>query len=397
MSFLTGSSGGPALSLFASRRSFSAATAILTEEVDQEQPGSDGSGFEISREPVVERLAGLRFTVSPVEGILAGCTYYRAEFDRTLYVKSIDGPTRSWAEVAGIDALGGVGPLHLFSEVATSFPGHVALLVGGLVTVSGSTTVAFTWRDYSPGFFNPHAGGMGENGLTRNERGFTAAWEIHVSPSFVLRGLLGQYRFPSGTADNPLSRGGSELAVGARAVLREGAVLSLRVSREVREEPGLLSELEGRMTPAIFERASVHARLSGSIRIHPALELDAHVEGIALRREQRSGEGGLFCQQVTWHAGHGLQVTARMSIFEKDARIPPLYQLESDLPGVSSSVPISGSGRRWYVLLRWIPRSWIRISVKHSVTESDVASERPTGPPRKTVKGVSAAQVDLIF
>ena len=58
----------------------------------------------------------------------------------------------------------------------------------------------------------------------------------------------------------------------------------------------------------------------------------------------------------------------RFIFFDTDDYDSRIYEFESDIQGVMSNIPLYGKGRRWYLLVKFRPVSFLSLSVKYAET-----------------------------
>ena len=66
-------------------------------------------------------------------------------------------------------------------------------------------------------------------------------------------------------------------------------------------------------------------------------------------------KGALIFQDFRYRFGKKLQLNARMTFFRTSSWISRIYEYESDIPGTFANYPLYGQGRKWYIMLRWMP------------------------------------------
>lgn len=362
-----------ALSLVVSRRDLMARIAAFDE--------SDGLSSDEVRAAaaaltpgarLVERLFGARLSWSPDECLMAGLSCYRSAFEEPTLEPTVAEHLRSGASVGGIDFNVNAGRAKLLGEMALSDRNATAILLGCVIDASRAGSISAAWRKYSPGFFNPHAGGFGENGLTRNETGFYVSCDLQLGHAARFTGYLDQFSYPDGTGDEVLPQGGKDLSGRLTIEESERVRVSLKLTREIRDETITSSAAPGRLLPSIAVRSSLRGSVTVAIRVSSHLLLTTRVDDLQTERSGVTGvgKGQLLTQQVSWHGNTALEVSAKIVMFGIDGKSPSLYVTESDLPGSFSHTVFTGFGTRWFLTAQWHPAIWISANLRWSLKES---------------------------
>ncbi len=319
---------------------------------------------------VVERIAGARLSLAPLDGLLVGATGFRSQFDRAILWNGSGVKRITAVSVGGCDVLAGYGRVHLFAEVAWSSMAGSAFLIGGLTQMAGSGALTFVWRDYVPGFFNPHASPLREYAGTLNERGFLASLEMPFAGAGRIGLQWDQYHAGEGSGQQPVTRGGHEIAVRCQIPLARGCELALRVASELREEYLADGGTGSVLRSVMGEGRAVRIRVGLLMRPGRGLQFQSRVEESESRGVRGTGRSGLVVQEIRWNAGPRLHVAGRLAFFGREGTSGPLYDMENDLGGVFGSFAIAGSGRRSSLVLNWEPAGWVAFAMKVSLEES---------------------------
>ena len=74
-----------------------------------------------------------------------------------------------------------------------------------------------------------------------------------------------------------------------------------------------------------------------------------------------------------------MTVDARFIFFKTDSYDSRIYEFENDIQGVMSNVPLYDEGRRWYIVLKFRPVSFVNLSAKYSETYFEGVKSIGTG------------------
>ncbi len=332
---------------------------------------------------VVERLAGARLSLALFDGLLIGATGFRSQFDRAILWTVSDVKRITGVSVGGCDVLAGCGRVHLFAEVARSSLAGSAFLIGGLALMAGSGTLTFVWRDYAPGFFDPHASPLREFAGTMNERGLLASLEMPIPGAGRVGLQWDQFQAGEGSGQQSVTRGGHGIAVRCQIPVARGCQLGLRVGSELREEY-LANGGTGRVVRSVMaEGRAVRIRVSLLMRPGRGIQIQSRVEESESCGVGGNGRSGIVVQEIRWNAGPRLHMVGRLVFFGREGTSGPLYDIENDLGGVFGSFATSGSGRRSSLVVNWEPARWLALGMKFSLEESDRRSGSESGIDQK--------------
>jgi len=277
------------------------------------------------------------------------------------------------ADIVGIDGGIQIQRLSAFGELARSGDRALALLVGGMLTLSPSATAMVVYRDYSPRFNNFHAQGFGESDNTKNERGLYLGLRVRPTRWLNVAGYLDQFKFPWQTFENPLPSRGHDILVESSADLARTLNLALRYSAKSVEatEPGTDSFL--RETRQLVDRDQQKLRATLVFTVDRKIRLKGRLETTTVSFDGGNARerGHLFYQDVRYSTLTGLSVEGRLIFFDTDSYESRVYEFENDIRGVFSNPALYGQGRRWYLLVRYDLFDVLTISAKYQQTEKE--------------------------
>ncbi len=115
-------------------------------------------------------------------------------------------------------------------------------------------------------------------------------------------------------------------------------------------------------------RVNLETRISNDLRYRSRVELSSN-------KNWSHRIGFAMFQDLRWQMNRLIQIMTRVSFFHTWDYSLRVYEFENDVPGVLRTVPLYGSGNKWYILLQIEPLEnfsvWLRI---RRITMDDVDS-----------------------
>lgn len=341
-----------------------------------------------------EHVIGVRAEYSSPGAFTAGCTAYRASFDRSFTPADRMRFSGNRLEAWGADVSGKVGLLSLSGECAF-LKGGAHACVGSMTLVSAAgQMLMIRCRDYQPAYDNLHASGEGDNGETRNERGASAALRLLPSTGIRLECYVDAFEHPWPDARTPIPRRGIEMAMSGETVIPSGGTLSVRCARKSSYEQVAAEDAWGREVRSGGKTGEDHFRCEASRRAGKSVAFSTVMEYV--RALEAGGDvlhGVLLGGDIVFAPLPRVSCDARFSLFHTDGYGARLYDYESGLPGQLSLPPLYGRGLRWYIRLRCRPALWADIAIRYAATVKE-ASVSGTEPFRET-PAMCAAQIGV--
>ncbi len=352
------------------------------------------------RDALRERLAGFHVGFTSPGLYTAGCTAYRAVFDRWFAPADRMRFSGDRIDAGSLDMSCRIGTVSLAGEYALMSGGSHALLWTLTLAPGKDETLLIRCRDYQPGYDNPHSSGEGENGETRNERGVSAGFRVHPFRGIIIACHLDAFEHPWPTALDPMPRRGTALTVTGETGLPHGGKFSVRYSRNCSYEPVAATDAWGRNVKSAGVTGEDHLRFEISRRGGELACFSATVEFARVRQP-----AGDILQGVNIGGGATLAMLrntsfdARLSLFHTDGYGARLYDFEQGLPGLASVPPLYGHGVRWYTRFRWNPGEWGEIVARYAQTvrESSVSAAGPFLEIPGDAAGQISVQADIRF
>jgi hypothetical protein len=127
----------------------------------------------------------------------------------------------------------------------------------------------------------------------------------------------------------------------------------------------------GRRVSPIGEQRQERLRLTGFLKVHRTLLIRSRCEfsRVTNRTEGLDERGILISEEARVFLSPDLSLVGRVAFFNSDGYESRLYEYEPDLDGAYSMPPLYGQGRRWMILVKYVPVRRFRLSAKYSATE----------------------------
>jgi hypothetical protein len=331
------------------------------------------------------RVGGGRLEYTPDERLFLGCTFFKSAFDRLLLR---DDPLRLSGRgygVGGIDLRLHTGGSTLLAEGAVTDRGDLAWIAVLRHSFLPSLSLLLVHRSYDPRFDNMMAGGFGEWGETRNERGTYAGFSFSPHPALMLRGYVDIFRRPAPGGTLPFATHGEEYLISAEFRFSRSATLRMRATERI--SGGRLSASDPVGRDIVIPSPERKRRLLAGLDFTPerGWEFQTRLEWIrALRPGGPPSHSLGISHALRGRIGSRCHFEVRGMVFSSESYDARLFPIESDLPGVFGSQTLFGRGSRWFCLLSLDPAPLFSLSVKLAVTEKeeDVITEgRPVVVP----------------
>jgi hypothetical protein len=352
------------------------------------------AGSVAKKDALREHLIGVRAEYASTGVFTAGCTMYRASFDRSFTPADRMRFSGNRLEAWGADVSGRLGVVSLSGECAF-LKGGVHAFVWSMTLVSAAgQMLMIRCRDYQPAYDNLHASGEGDNGETRNERGASAALRLLPSTGIRLECYVDAFEHPWPDARTPIPRRGIEMTLSGETLIPSGGTLSLRFSRKSSHEQVAAEDAWGRDVRSAGKTEEDHYRCEASCRAGKSLTFSTVMEYAGA--SEAGGDvlhGVLLGGDISFSPLPRVSFDTRFSLFHTDGYGARLYDYESGLPGQLSLPPLYGNGLRWYIRLRFRPALWADIAIRYAATVKE-ASVSGTEPYRET-PATCAAQIGL--
>jgi hypothetical protein len=317
-------------------------------------------------------VEGGRLEYTPDERLFLGCTFFRSAFDRLLLRGDPLRLSGRGYGVGGIDLRLYAGGSTLLAEGAVADHGGSAWIAALRHSFLPSLSLLLVHRSYDPRFDNMLAGGFGEWGETRNERGTYAGFSYSPHPALTLRGYVDTFRRPAPGGTLPFGTHGEEYLLSAE--LRFSASATLRARASERISGGRLSASDPLGRDLVIPSQERKSRYQAGLDFSPerGWEFQTRLEWIrALPAGGPPSRGLGISHALRGKIGSHFRFEVRGMVFSSETYDARLFPLENDLPGVFGSQTLSGRGARWFCLLSLDPSPVFSLSVKLAATEKE--------------------------
>ena len=259
--------------------------------------------------------------------------------------------------------------VEAFGEAARAPTGAVGGLGGALADLGGLELIVVA-RHFPRNFVSLHGYAFGErNGATQNETGLYTGLRLVPTPQWTVSAFYDQYRFPWTTFSTPRPSAGSEALLFAEHRPARWLQLYVQARTETRDRSAPVRLGPGAEAGGLGRETRQSLRLHGSYAASRRLRLRARAEWARYRQSGPWETGSLVYQDVRYALSKGLQLDARLLLFDTQSYAARLYAFENDVFGVLSNPVFSGQGARFYVLARYdTPLSGLQLQAKWAQT-----------------------------
>ncbi len=339
--------------------------AILTD-------GFHRTETEITRQDyLLETLGGVnvgyRFGSSNI-----GVTYYGQQFDRRFVtndsIRSLYNFAGHTNSVLSIHHDLYLGNANFFGEAARDKHGNLAYNSGVQGYWPSIEWVVF-YRHYAKDFQNRHAYAFGDqNGRSQNEEGVYTGIKLKPRRGTAVHAYYDIYRYPWRTYNVPKSVTGDDLLARWEERVWPGLEMQVQFKNERKDRAAPTQDELGRDITVVEKEITRRLRWQFDFAVSSEIRLRSRFEQSFYRIEHIAGsyeKGILFYEDIRARLRKDVTVYARMSFFDTPGFSSAIYEFENDVEGVFSNTPLSGKGRRWYVLLKYAWNKRVNIGAKY--------------------------------
>ena len=274
--------------------------------------------------------------------------------------------------VFGLDYDVTVSRINLFGEAAQSKSGGQALLLGSWWDFD-VFDVVLLWRKYDDHFHNFHALAFGERRSTRNEEGFYLGLRYRATSEVTLSWYIDQFRSRWPQHFIPMPSSGYEIMALAEYECSRRHTLSLRGKFEKKHVNWSVPDRFAVSHTRLGLRDKVNLRLQSEFFAAPQLNFRTRLElsTAGMNRRYLAPQdtiGTMVYQDVIWKPNKAWRLQTRWTLFDAPLYELRFYQFEQDLPGVMRLKMLYGRGTRWFALVSYKWKLFIRLSMKYERT-----------------------------
>ena len=316
------------------------------------------------KDDVSEQLVGARVRLPVSNNAVVGLTGYRASFSRTLFLEDgviVDGTNFS---MGTINYQVKMSNTSFFGEWGRS-NGEFGGTSGLLIDPERSVTIVAEVRNYPHRFLSLHGLAFGEGSF--NESGAYFGIVLRPHDHFKISAYDDLFSFPK-SASKLFGSTGNDFLIQTEFLPVRKFGISIRYQRKAAEER------EDITTPAGLTGSITDQKFTQLLRfnIEYQLSANAHLRGridetfLNYASSSAQERGMLEYQDIGVHCAPPLWMNFRLIYFSTDSYYSRVYELERDLPGVSSMPALYGEGVKWYVLLKYSFHTTFDLNVKYS-------------------------------
>ncbi len=360
--------------IFYSDNYYDASSNISSDDISSfYYDGYHRTTSEIQRKNAVkEKLTGGRAAFQK-GSMTFGATFWTSRFSKPVLpdtLKKLFKFSGTKAEMIGADYDFIIKNMNFYGEMARSHTGSLAYINGIQFTFFKIADLIFSYRNYPEDFSPIHSFGFSERGETFNERGFYAGIKFRPVKGLIINSYFDQYKFPYRTYFNPVPTSGNDFLANAEWKAAKGLLLNLKYKNENKEESRTIMDVFDRSVKKIDNRNQLNIRAGFIYQASAGFRFRSRFEFVNVDYETFGGDnkGHLFYSDIRIIPVPGLVVDTRFIFFNTDSYDSRIYEFENDIQGVMSNLPLYGKGRRWYLLIKYKPISFVNLSAKYSET-----------------------------
>lgn len=272
--------------------------------------------------------------------------------------------------------------INIYGEFARSQSGTVAGLGALHFSLSKFAGLVFMYRSYPEDFLPVHSFGFGEkNGNTQNESGLYTGLSVVPFKGLEINTYFDQFKFPYRSYSDPTATSGNDFLANVNWDIDKDLSLHIRYKNENKEGTTTVKDEFGRYVKKIENRNQMNFRAGFDYDFSDRFRIRSRYDYVFVKYGLFGGnnKGGLFFTDLKFIPVKGVTISTRFLFFETDSYDSRLYEYEEDIKGVMSNLGLYGKGRRWYVVIKLRPLSYIEISGKYAETYMDGAKSIGTG------------------
>ncbi len=255
-------------------------------------------------------------------------------------------------------------------------------------------TIAVGLRWYAPTFRSPFGYNFGESSQPSNELGIYWGIRAVLAKGWQYLGYADIYQHIATLGTLPRLRRGVDLFNELRVQLNSSTLLFLRLRQEHRTDDRPTDE-----STAAEEilRTTIRCELQHT----PARGLTArfrleHLWRVPTESARSSAERGIAAfAELSIPLSDRFAIGGRCTMYRTTSFNAAVYTFEQLAPGLLVSVPLYGSGSRWFGYLRWQPIDRIALWVRYGSTERLDVGSLGSGPTEVVGTNDTRAYVQL--
>ena len=329
------------------------------------------------KDDVSEQLIGARIRLPISDNAVVGMTGYRASFSQPLFLEDgaiIDATNFS---IGTINYRMKISDASFFGEWGRS-NGEFGGTSGLLIDPERSVTVIAEIRNYPHRFLSVHGLAFGEGSFNESGAYFGIALRpydhIRISTYYDL------FSFPK-SASKLFGSTGNDFLIQTEFLPVRRFGITVRYQRKAAEEREGITSPEGLSGSCTDQKFTQLVRFNIEYQLSANVHLRGRIDETFLNFVSSSAQekGMLEYQDIAVHCAPPLWLNFRLIYFSTDSYNSRVYELERDMPGLSSMPALYGEGVKWYVLLKYSFHKTFDLNIKYSELLRDDVSRIGTG------------------
>lgn len=324
-----------------------------------------------------ERLAGIRFRLSPRNNIKIGATAAAFRYKPGIAVEDPDKKLYKFSgsdlQLAGFDFSVIAKNIEIFGEIGFSDPGSRGF-VAGMTWSEPDTKIGMLYRDYAHDFYSPFGSSFADKSTEiRNEKGFYIGLKHKFNRYADISMYIDIYKHPWRSFSIPVPENGRDYFAQILISHIRNASFYINWKRRIGLTGRNYLDEYGIMRKYYEPETSDRIRLQGDFQLLQKLRLISRIETRASRSESQNknfleaitgNPGLLWSAKMVFDYFPGMRFTVQATLFSSNGT--RLYQYEPDLPGFLTLKQFTSKGERFSIL---ISRSWAyaKLSLKYGI------------------------------
>lgn len=370
------------LTLFYSGKSFDARIDSVTNFITSTPlDGYHRNESELSRKnSTIENLFGSRLSFTYNSNQI-GITFYKSKFKNPYapnsYFKTYDTDYSYLSSDFNLF----YENINLFGEISKDKKNNLATLIGLQSSIARRTNIVALFRNYPAEYINIHGYAFGErNGQTNNERGFYLGLN-HSTKFGVFNLYFDQFKFLYPLTYDKTLTSGKEILFAYESPLIKRVKYFLKYKNEFKEiNSNAIDEFNRtKKVTDIRQQQNIRLEIQKYFGSNNRTTFRVEYVNVFYKLNSKSENGLLAFGDVSIELLRNLKLKSRVIYFQTDSYDSRVYQLESDVTGVFSSIALYGRGWRWYGLLSYRLLNMIDLSLKYSELYRDDVKKLGSG------------------
>ena len=311
-----------------------------------------------------------------------GLTYYNSQYDKSFEYKGLYDFYGSKSNALGVDYDIVFKNVNIFGEWARSYTDIVGGVTGVKILFYKLADLIFMVRNYPKNFIMLHSYGFGEqSGTSQNEFGIYSGIRFKIGKLAVINAYFDQYKFPYATFYNPVPTSGRDFMTYTQWNINRDLTIYTKYKNEIKEDVTKITNINGLEEEKIYDRGQTNYRLQFDYDIFKTFRVRSRLEYVFVDYAGylTSQKGLMFFSDFRVNPVRNISLDGRFIIFQTDSYDSRVYEYENEITGVVSNQGLYGKGRRWYLLLKYKPYSFLQLSAKYAETIIEGAKSTGSG------------------